>query len=100
MTPSYIIGYILINNTEYVNKYKAKIASKHYENILCIDAKGVYRDNDSKKNIYEDVTRISTLQENISVEDIQCFIDIASQVKQDMQQYCVSVTVNNSLILV
>ena len=97
--PSTLNGNIPINNSAYVDKYY-NIIKNSYNDILTIPTQGSWYSEDKHMTITEDVSIIMVYLQKISTNDIQSFINLALRVKEDMTQESVSVSVNNSLILV
>ena len=89
-----------INNREYVKRYSKIIMNKYnIDDITLINAKGSYKEDDNSI-IYEDVTLIEVALKDITKNDINFFLSLANRVKKEMTQYCISVSINNSLALV
>lgn len=98
--PSTIEYSTQINNIEYVRRYFMEIRNKYLlEDINLISARGSFKENE-ENIIYEDVTLIEVEFKEITKGDIDFFLNLANRVKNEMTQYCVSVSINDSLALV
>lgn len=91
-----------INNTEYVNRYLNNIQFHFSENedILLHRSKGSWYSDDLKKTVIEDITIIEVITKELTQKDINFMLNLGIQVKNDMSQECVSISINDSLCLV
>ena len=94
------VGDKVVDNTLQVQAYTK--ALKEYFNTLVIpyNTSGSWYCEEEKKVIYEDICIITVYIEDVLREDIQYLIDLGKKLQIEMKQYCVSVYINNSLILV
>ena len=90
-----------INNSSYVEYYFSLITELYNINDLIVyNTNGSWYSEDLKKVVIEDITIIELNIEKISENDINTFLLLANEVKNDMSQEGVSVLVNDSLCIV
>lgn len=98
--PSTITADQKINPAQFVKKYYNIIEAHYNQTITILKTKGAWYSEDMRKVIKEDITILTLNKREVSENDIQFFLNLGLQVKKDMTQEAVSVTINNSLCLV
>lgn len=91
-----------INNSKYVGKYLKKLYKKYYyaDNDI-FHAKGSWYNEKKDEIVYEDITIITFhFYKPLSDKIIKNFIKMALTVKEEMDQDCVSLVINENLCLI
>lgn len=90
-----------IDNAEYVEYYFKLVASLYdINNLIVYNTNGSWYSDDLKKVVIEDITIIELNIEKVTENDINTFLMLASEVKENMNQEGVSVLVNDALCIV
>ena len=94
------IGTKKVDNSKQVTRYTSALKSYFNTEVVPFNTSGSWIDEKTHKVIIENICILSIFTSNLLREDIQKVIDLAKQLRDEMSQDCVSVYVNNSLILV
>lgn len=90
-----------INNSTYVEYIINKIYDNyHTNNITAQKALGSWYSDDLQKVIYDNITIVNVILDNISEDDILLFIQLAEYIKKEMQQEGVTITINDALAII
>jgi hypothetical protein len=90
-----------VDSKEYVTKYFNSI-DKHFNNatLFLHNASGSWFSDDLQKIVIEDIVLIEVVSNTLSQSDINFMLNLGLNVKRDMNQESVSVSINDSLCLV
>lgn len=94
------IGMKTVDNSKQIKEYSALLKSHFNTDVIPFNTNGSWLDEKTHKVIIEDICILSVFTTNLLKEDIQTVINLAKKLRDEMSQDCVSVYVNNSLILV
>lgn len=89
-----------INNSKYIEKYYNIIEKAYNDTITVLKTKGSWYSEDMDKVIIEDITVLTVNIKEVTQNDVNFFLNLGLQVKNEMSQEAVSITINNSLCLV
>lgn len=90
-----------IDNNKYVNKYLSIIVKRYgIDDISIFNTNGSWYSDDMKKVVIEDISIISLDIKEVKKDDIDFFLYLAQEVKNDMKQEGVTVQVNSAIAIV
>jgi len=99
--PSTIQAKNTIDNKDYIEKYINKLTNNYkLEDLSYYDTKGSWYSEDLNQVIIEDITIITLEKNTITEQDIKIFIKLANQVKREMSQEAVSISINRALAII
>lgn len=90
-----------IDNSDILKTIANKIYSQYaIDQISFIPAIGTWYSEDLNQVVYDNITIIESILNDITESDIEFFISLAEQIKKDMSQEGVSISINDSLAIV
>lgn len=98
--PSTISADKQVNNSYFIKKYYDIIEANYNGTITALKTNGSWYSEDMNKVIIENITILSLNIKNVTQKDITFFLELGKQVKREMSQEAVSVTINTCLALV
>lgn len=90
-----------IDNSKILKEISNRIFTKYnINNIIFIPAIGTWYSDELNQVVFDNITIIESILNDITESDIQFFIELAEYIKTTMNQEGVSISINNSLAII